>query len=303
MNVFRTTEEKNATIAFTFINSEIILTGYQIHSNLDGKYGTHLKSWVIEGKPAGETKWIVLDTQTDCDRLNDEDKIHYFKIEHSAPMGDIRLRMTGPNWNETNEISLSLIEFYGDLINLTIPDAEKCIQVFHHRLSLLRDHVIVAELQNNQLLKGLFYRMGNNVQKRVKMTSSESSFGDPMSVLSSTLDFWETTVLHDRWIQCEFLDGYVEVTSYSLRHCYDNFVSYYQYMKGWKLEGLTLDGEWIMLDEESDTTGLQDEGKVATFTLPQRSPAVKAIKITQSSNGGQDGMALGRFEIFGQYHF
>ncbi len=301
MYQFTTNDEENSSITFTFNNSEIKLSGYQIHSNLGGNPGWHLKSWVIEGKAAGGSKWIELNRQTDCEYLNDRGAIHYFEVRQSAPMKEIRLRITGPNWSGINEIWLNLIEFYGEMINLTIPDADNRIQVFNNRLSLLGDHEIVAMPEHSQSFNGIFYRMGKDLQKHIKITSSKSSYGEPLNLLSPKWEPWETSDPYERWVQIDFLAGYVEITSYSLRHIFHPEF----YMIGWKLEGQKTSGEWINLNEVNESDKLNGWGQIAMFNLPQRSPPVKAIKLSQIGPNSKDDneMYLGRLEIFGSYHF
>lgn len=113
---FRTNNSGDVWICFDFKSYRIIPSNYSIRSYNFGKDYPHPRSWVIEGSNDGE-KWTIIDEQKDCSFLNGQNLVHTFTIQNSNcdKFQFIRLRQTGPNWENNRQLSFNSIEFYGKL--------------------------------------------------------------------------------------------------------------------------------------------------------------------------------------------
>jgi hypothetical protein len=97
----------------------IVPTHYAIRSNVNGKGGAHLKSWVIEvsNDPSPNSGWQTIDERQSRDELNAQWAIGVFSV--SKPPSEeyryIRLKSTGPTWYGDHWLYLSGFEVFGEL--------------------------------------------------------------------------------------------------------------------------------------------------------------------------------------------
>lgn len=113
---FRAINSGDVWICFDFKYHTIIPSNYTIRSYGFGIDFPHPKSWVIEGSN-DNNNWMVIDEQRNCPFLNGSNLIHTFTIQDQKQekFQFIRLRLTGPNWNDSHQLSFDSIEFYGKL--------------------------------------------------------------------------------------------------------------------------------------------------------------------------------------------
>lgn len=121
---FHTNSGQNSWVCFEFKNHQVIPTSYIIRTiNIENE--RHLKSWVVEGSNdnSNENNWIKIDEKTNDSSLKGSRRVHLFSIQKNykrQPFKYIRIRITGPCWQNNNDQSYYLligsIDFYGNLI-------------------------------------------------------------------------------------------------------------------------------------------------------------------------------------------
>lgn len=113
-NQFYTSNSPNSWICFEFKHHKVTPTHYTIRT-YRGKH--HPRSWVIEGSETGN-EWTQLDEEKDCSHLNESNIVHTFVMKNSQTkeFKYIRMKSTGPDWNNSHYLDVCSIEFYGKLI-------------------------------------------------------------------------------------------------------------------------------------------------------------------------------------------
>ena len=113
---FYSRDEPNSWICYDFKDRRIIPTYYTIMSICWSQNDQHPKSWVIECSN-DKSSWEIVDEERDCSFLNGKNVIHTFKMNHenSKEFQYIRIRLTGPNWLNNNQLSIGSFEIYGRL--------------------------------------------------------------------------------------------------------------------------------------------------------------------------------------------
>lgn len=113
---FRSKDEPNSWICFYFKKHQVTPTHYTIRSWSSDKNECKPKDWVIEGS-IDNVSWQTIDEQKDCAYLNDKDVTHTFTIanEVSKQFKYIRMRLTGPNWRNSNIMELGSFELHGKI--------------------------------------------------------------------------------------------------------------------------------------------------------------------------------------------
>lgn len=102
-------------INFEFKKQHIILTNYTLKTANSKPGWNHLKSWVIEGSTDG-INWIELDRRENTEELNGNSKVFTWSCANPQKCNNIRLRQTGKNHHNTDDIQLAGIEFFGRLL-------------------------------------------------------------------------------------------------------------------------------------------------------------------------------------------
>lgn len=117
-NYIYTKNEQNSWISFDFKYNKVIPTGYIIRSYPSFGH-SHLKTWVIEGSN-DNTTWKLLDSQNNNSSLNGYNNVHLFPIsinkDEEEPFRYLRIKQTGTSWNNTNNLLINSIDFYGKII-------------------------------------------------------------------------------------------------------------------------------------------------------------------------------------------
>lgn len=100
-------------ICFDFKESKIIPTEYKIKS----ASSSYPKSWVIECRNENES-WEIVDEKKDCQFLNNSGAVYTFKISNKVQkkFQYIRMRQTGPTWQNYKYLYINSFEIYGSLI-------------------------------------------------------------------------------------------------------------------------------------------------------------------------------------------
>ncbi|KAK8887461.1 hypothetical protein M9Y10_038506 [Tritrichomonas musculus] len=114
---FYTSNEANSWLCFDFRERRVIPTDYTVRSCPWDPNNDHPKSWVIECRNENSS-WKTVDEQKDCPHLNGKSFVHTFKINGQMSEGFqyIRMRATGPNWENDKDLDLESFEIYGRLI-------------------------------------------------------------------------------------------------------------------------------------------------------------------------------------------
>lgn len=114
---FYTQDKPNSWICFEFKKHKIIPSNYTIKSHNCSPNCCQPKSWRIDGSN-DNNEWIQLDKQENCTYLNGANLIHTFDINNNEEQEFkyIRMYQTGPNCQNSNQLALCSIEFYGRLL-------------------------------------------------------------------------------------------------------------------------------------------------------------------------------------------
>ena len=110
-------DDKNSWICFDFKDRRIIPSDYEIKSYSCSEFYDHPKSWIIECSN-NKNDWITVDEQKDCNYLNGKNIVHTFAMNkaNNNEYRYIRMRLTGNNWRNCNDLKLDSFEIYGKLI-------------------------------------------------------------------------------------------------------------------------------------------------------------------------------------------
>jgi len=155
------------------------------------------------------------------------------------------------------------------------------------------------------IFDGLSKKLGRNLadSSDVDVTASSvqgSSYG-PKNVLKNDWSTWESQNLPNSWIQFDFKERKVSITSYSMND--GNRV------KSWKVEGSTDESTFEIIDNKVDTTDFQnsnhgnfnDPSRHKNFPVQPNNKYYRYIRITSTSKnwGNCDYFYLYRVEFFG----
>lgn len=119
-NRMRTSDnDKESWIQYDFVDRRVHPTHYTIRSINWDKNDQHLQSWVIEGSNTGNNDWKTIDTQNGVDYINGNGISHTFEIANHDDEKDfyryLRLRQTGPTKANTNVLTISALEYFGQI--------------------------------------------------------------------------------------------------------------------------------------------------------------------------------------------
>ena len=119
---FQSNNQQNDWLKYDFINRKVHPTHYSIKTRNSGG-GHHPKNWVIEGSNTGsdiESEWTVLDSRQNDSYLNDEKVTHTYSIQNNQNPNDyfryLRIRQTGVGTTNCYYLTLSCLEYFGNLI-------------------------------------------------------------------------------------------------------------------------------------------------------------------------------------------
>ena len=109
---FCTDNEPDSWIKFDFKERKVLLDRYTLKTYYGHEGCGHLKNWVLEVSD-DDNNFTEIDRRENCDLLNGELKTATFEVSHSTPARFVRLRQTGKNWHDDNDLNLNQIEFSG----------------------------------------------------------------------------------------------------------------------------------------------------------------------------------------------
>lgn len=111
---FASDNEQSAWVCLDFKNHRVIPTDYTIGTTSNSIL---IRSWVLEGSE-DKIKWDAIDSQENCERTNGCNRILTFKIQtkYDKEYKYIRLRTTGPAWDNRTYLRVNSLELYGTFI-------------------------------------------------------------------------------------------------------------------------------------------------------------------------------------------
>ncbi|OHS96431.1 hypothetical protein TRFO_37412 [Tritrichomonas foetus] len=110
-----TSNDPDSWIQIDFKNFRLTPTFYSIRTENNPSGYDHMRSWVLEGSEDGHA-WTELDRREENGVLNSASAIGHFSIQNSMIAKFLRVRQIGTNWAERNYLSMSNIEFFGNLV-------------------------------------------------------------------------------------------------------------------------------------------------------------------------------------------
>ena len=113
--IFQSENANNSWLCFDFQQRMIRPTHYSIRSRSDCNYH-HLKNWIVEGSNDGES-WNILDERVNEESLDDQNAENTFLVTKSKDnyYRYLRLQLTGLDSSNKHYLTLSAIEFFGDI--------------------------------------------------------------------------------------------------------------------------------------------------------------------------------------------
>jgi len=152
------------------------------------------------------------------------------------------------------------------------------------------------------IFDGLSKKLGRNLADSSDVDVTASSIYSsyvPKNVLKNDSSRWDSQNLPNSWIQFDFKQRKVSITSYSMND--------YNRIKSWKVEGSTDGSTFEIIDNKVDTTDFQDScgfnhpSAQKNFPVQPNNKYYRYIRITSTSRnwGNNDYFALYRVEFFG----
>jgi len=192
--------------------------------------------------------------------------------------------------------------------DVTIADNNKYIQDKDNQLTQIKSLYHGVEYPFNSdlfsgILDGLSKKLGRNLAGSSDVDVTVSSFqGDcvPKNVLKNDDSRWQSKDIPNSWIQYEFKERKVSITSYSMNL---NWKS-----KSWKVEGSTDGSTFEIIDNKVDNTDFQnsngnfnDPSAQKNFPVQPNNKYYRYIRITSTSKtwSNKDYFAPYRIEFFG----
>jgi len=154
------------------------------------------------------------------------------------------------------------------------------------------------------IFNGLSKKLGRNLADSSDVDVTASSIMDspngPKNVMKNDDSYWHSQDIPNSWIQFDFKQNKVSITSYSLHVFYC--------LKSWKVEGSINGSTFDIIDNKVDTICFKDcEGKFydpnsqKNFSVQPNNKFYKIIRITSTSKkwNNNDQFNLYRVEFFG----
>ena len=144
------------------------------------------------------------------------------------------------------------------------------------------------------IFDGLSKKLGRNLadSSDVDVTASSNNGNLPKNVLKNDGSRWFSQNLPNSWIQFDFKERKVSITSYSMNDRYK--------VKSWKVEGSTDGSTFEIIDNKVDSTDFQNGGE-KNFPVQSNNKYYRYIRITSTSKNWYDCdyFQLFRVEFFG----
>jgi hypothetical protein len=112
---FQSENLRNQWICYDFRKMTIIPSHYTVQTANYSRNWDHLKNWVVEGSN-NVGSWTELDRRVDNGDLNEPGAIRTFAVARTAEVHMIRLRQTGPNHRNRNDLVILALEIFGSLM-------------------------------------------------------------------------------------------------------------------------------------------------------------------------------------------
>jgi len=154
------------------------------------------------------------------------------------------------------------------------------------------------------IFDGLSKKLGRNLADSSDVDVTASSIHSdsylPKNVFKNDSSYWSSNNLPNSWIQFDFKERKVSITSYSLHDFFR--------VKSWKVEGSTDGSTFEIIDNKVDTTDFQnsnrvfnDPGAQKNFPVQPNNRYYRYIRITSTSKDwyNSDLFLLYRVEFFG----
>jgi hypothetical protein len=213
---------------------------------------------------------------------------------------------------ESEFVSVSGIEEYLKLISLDEMN-ESHWQSICRRLRrdvgpvLSGNRFIQSEIvhKGRQDFEGILYYLkqqhGENIRSAVSIEASSLSYGDPYEVTNYGAKVnWHTGHVSNSWLQFDFKDRSVSISSYSMKSRYDGeFIP-----RSWVIEGSNEDTGWIELDRRDNDDTIQGGHAFHNFKCPSRDDdhMFRYIRLSQTglNSSNYNHLLLCNFEPFGR---
>ena len=191
--------------------------------------------------------------------------------------------------------------------DLTIAEKTKLIQardatINDQLLQIMRAYETDKYKFKEDLFSGIFdglsKKLGMNLADSsdvdVTASSYQGSSYDPKNVLKNDGRYWHSQNLPNSWIQFDFKQRKVSITSYSMKE--------FCLIRSWKVEGSTDGSTFEIIDNKVDTTDFQNSSGIQkNFPVQPNNKYYRYIRITSTSKNwdGSDFFILYRVEFFG----
>lgn len=161
-------------------------------------------------------------------------------------------------------------------------------------------------MQDGQLFHGILHHLctmcGDNAARAglVEISASSRAHGEPsMLIDENNMDYFGTIDRAGSWIMVDFQNARISLTGYSLRtHRHEGN----GHITGWTIECKN-DGDWVLVDQRENVTELSRLGNAEFFSVPNPSPRVRFVKLTQTLRNtmGYNNLRLSAIEFFGSW--
>jgi hypothetical protein len=224
-------------LCYDFKHATVIPTAYLVKAVTS--YRGRPRQWVIEGSN-GDGNWIELDNQMDVDR---EVAIVAFQIAKPIGVRMVRIRQTGPNWENNDVLQFCGFELFGRFVSNPIDGIIANLRKdWPTNFDYTAIGIHASSIQGDKLAKNVL-------------------FNDPTKYFCSRDS-------PDQWISFDFQFRRIDLIKYHLRTPNDCHVGI---VREWVLEG-SIDGDgWWMIDERKNVETLNHPGATMSFeTCPVR---------------------------------
>jgi hypothetical protein len=234
-------------ICYNFMDATITPTGYAVSAV--SSFRGRPRQWVIEGWN-GRDNWIELDNQMDVSR---EEAIVEFQISKPISVPVIRIRQTGPNWEENDVFQFSGFELFGTLVSNQIQG-------------------IIAHLIKDSP------RSIDHHALQIPLSSSQDSDSIRNLPCADSRTAFSSQDIPNQWILYDFRFRTIDLIGYQVTMPNDCNAGR---LRQWVLEGFVDMEHWTLVDERRDVEALNHPGASVSFaTFPERK--VRCIRLRQT---------------------
>jgi hypothetical protein len=153
------------------------------------------------------------------------------------------------------------------------------------------------------ILSHLKSQHNGNIRAAISIEASSRGYGDPYDVTNYGSQInWYTDSVPNSWLQFDFKDRSVSISSYSMKSRYDG----YHIPRSWVLEGKNDDTDWTELDRHDNDNTIQGGHAFHNFKCPSRCDGCmhmyRYIRLRQTNvnSNGNNHLLFCNFEVFGR---